>query len=70
MDEIVKRLINKVKYKCVDIEELRQQAYLIILEFPNLTEDQMYWKLQYYNNKQNVYQKRYKNGMIEDTGII
>jgi len=66
MEEIVKRLVNKIQYPVYTKKELRQQAYLIMLEFPNLTENQIYWKLQYYNNKQNTYNKRYKNFISED----
>jgi hypothetical protein len=54
------------KHKVYSKTELYQQAYLIILENKNITMKDLYWKLDYYCDKQKIYEKRFKNGNIDD----
>lgn len=45
--------------------ELIQQAYLIMLENKNITMKDLYWKLDYYCDKQITYYRRFKNSSTE-----
>jgi hypothetical protein len=57
------------QHKVYSKQELIQQAYLITLENKNITLKDLYWKLDYYCDKQKIYNKRFKNGNIDNIQI-